>query len=100
MKPEILGHVVQSFSKQYMSVHHDHRLLYERDEVMYENNFPSTEKNTGNASKRLKSLKWKNLKKKCKLHCINVKVVRQIGLRHTFVWPFFLDASTSSARIL
>jgi len=32
IKSEILGHVVQSFSRKCMNVHHIHRLLYEQDE--------------------------------------------------------------------
>ena len=47
-----------------MNVHHIHRLLYEQDEVMYENNYLSTKKNIGNASKIHKNLKYRNLKKR------------------------------------
>jgi len=47
-----------------MNVHHIHRLLYEQDEIMYENNCLSIEKSKGNASKRRKSLKRRNLKKR------------------------------------
>jgi len=43
---------VQSFSRKYMNDHHIHRLLYEQDEVMYENNCLSTGKSKGNASKK------------------------------------------------
>jgi len=32
IKPEILRHVVQSFSKKCINVHHIHRLLLEQDE--------------------------------------------------------------------
>jgi len=32
IKLEILGHVVQSFSRKCMNVHHTNRLLYEQDE--------------------------------------------------------------------
>jgi len=46
-----------------MNVHHIHKLLYEQDEVTYKNNCLSTGKNSGNANKRLKSLKRRNLKK-------------------------------------
>jgi len=34
IKLEILGHVVQSFSRKCLNVHHIHRLLYEQDEVL------------------------------------------------------------------
>jgi len=44
IKPEISGHIVQSFSRKCMNVHHIHRLLYEQEEVLYENNCLSTGK--------------------------------------------------------
>jgi len=47
-----------------MNVHHIHRLFYEQDEIMYENNYLSIEKSKGNVSKRRKSLKRRNLKKR------------------------------------
>jgi hypothetical protein len=47
-----------------MNVHNIHKLLYEQDMVTYEKNCLSTEKDARNASKRLKSLKHRNLKKR------------------------------------
>jgi hypothetical protein len=41
IKPEILGHVVQSFFRKYTNVHHIYRLFYEQDKencILYENN--------------------------------------------------------------
>jgi len=32
IKQEILGHVVQSFSRKCMNVHHIHKFVYEQDE--------------------------------------------------------------------
>jgi len=51
IKLEILGHVVQSFFRECMNVQQVHRLLYEQDEALQENNCLSTRKNTVNASK-------------------------------------------------
>ena len=44
IKLEILGHVVQSFFRKCMSVHHIHRLLYEYSDYMYESKRLSTKK--------------------------------------------------------
>jgi len=35
IKPEILGYVVQSFSRKRVNVHQIHRLLYEQDESVW-----------------------------------------------------------------
>ena len=49
---------MQSFLRNYMNVHHIHRMLYEQDEenyFLYEDNFLLTEISKENASKRLES---------------------------------------------
>jgi len=91
IKPTIVGHVVQSFSRKCMSIHHIHRLLYEYNNffVWKQTSFDEKEvkkimsfDSKENASKKTSKYKCKNIMK-CKALHLNVKVVQNINL-HTF----------------